>query len=92
MLRRLCWATVAVMGLACRGLTAAAGTEIEIRPGLKAISAEEAALAPDPARGLDRGVILLDETLLDDAYGNATKIAFHRRAKIFRTKVGTSRT
>jgi hypothetical protein len=36
----------------------------------------------DPAKGIEHGVILLDETVRNDAFGYATKTQVHRRAKI----------
>src|SRR5262245_44531414 len=55
---------------------------ITVGPGPTTISPEEAALGPDPARGIEHGLILLEECAFDDDYGQATKIQFHRRSKI----------
>ena len=56
---------------------------LTIAPGAKLISAEEQALAPDPAAPEQAGIVLLDETDRNDRLGRASQVAHHFRAKIF---------
>jgi uncharacterized protein DUF3857 len=58
-------------------------TDIQIAPGPKAMTPEEKALAPDPARGSQHGIILMDETLRDESTGTESNVSRHFRAKIF---------
>ncbi|MCI0567759.1 MAG: DUF3857 domain-containing protein [Acidobacteria bacterium] len=62
---------------------AAEKTELQIVPGAKAMSAEEKALAPDPALGTQHGILLVDETLRDESTGTESNVSRHIRAKIF---------
>ena len=58
-------------------------TTIEILPGPKIMSPEEIALSPDPARGSQHGIILVDESVRDESSGTETNLFRHVRAKIF---------
>ncbi|HKQ62077.1 MAG TPA: DUF3857 domain-containing protein [Candidatus Polarisedimenticolaceae bacterium] len=60
----------------------AADTRIDIQPGPTTLSDEERAIQVDPAKGIVHGVILVDETQLNDNYGVESRLEFHRRAKI----------
>lgn len=60
----------------------AARDGFKIAPGPRAISDEERAIQPDPARGAEHGVILVEETDRNDNLGRWTEISFHQRAKI----------
>ena len=62
---------------------AASRTAIEIVPGAKSMSAEEKAMAPDPARGSQHGIILVNESIRDETGGTETVLVRHVRAKIF---------
>ena len=62
---------------------AAPGTAIEIGPGPKAMTAEEKALAADPSKGAQHGIILVDETVRMETRGTETDGIHHVRAKIF---------
>ena len=80
-LRRL----VQLVGVASIGAVSrllAEETGIEIKPGLKAITGEEAAIKADPAAGSQHGVILLEETDRDEARGTGYVLSYHLRAKI----------
>lgn len=65
-------------------LAAAAGhkTDIDIVPGPTAISAAEAAIAADPEHGVQHGVILSQETELDETSLTGYTLTYHLRAKI----------
>ena len=60
---------LAIMLMPCPLLLAADTTAIEIGPGAKAMSAEEKAMAADPAKGSQHGVILVDESVRDESPG-----------------------
>src|SRR5262245_26268404 len=62
---------------------AADKTAIEIVAGPKSMSPEEKAMAPDPARGSQHGIILVDESVRDESPGTESNIFRHVRAKIF---------
>ncbi len=62
---------------------AAEKTAIEIVPGAKTMSPEEKAMAADPARGSQHGIILVDESVRDESSGTETNLFRHVRAKIF---------
>src|SRR5436309_7101145 len=64
-------------------LFAADTTAIEIVPGAKTMSAEEKAMAADPAKGSQHGIILVDESVRDESPGTETNLFRHVRAKIF---------
>jgi hypothetical protein len=53
-----------------------------IEPGPVVMSEEENAIAADPARGIQHGVILILETERDDPIRGYAKTTFHLRAKI----------
>ena len=75
--------TTLVMTLFLSSLTVnAASAEFRIEPGPTVISEEEKAIAPDASAGSEHGVVLLEETELDDRATKFTKVAFHLRAKI----------
>ncbi|HEX4823751.1 MAG TPA: DUF3857 domain-containing protein [Candidatus Polarisedimenticolaceae bacterium] len=57
-------------------------TDIEISPGSIAMSGPEKEIAADPAKGIQHGVILIDETERDDNHGTNSQIGRHVRAKI----------
>jgi len=56
--------------------------DFKFAPGPSTISEEEKAIAPDPNRGMEHGVVLLEEFERDERLGSATEIRFHLRAKI----------
>jgi hypothetical protein len=58
-------------------------TSFEISPGPRSITAEERALAPDPASGSQQGIILVAETDQNDSAGTDILVWHHIRAKIF---------
>jgi hypothetical protein len=58
-------------------------TVIQIVPGPKVMTAEEKALVPDPARGAEHGIVLVDETVRDEYQGTESNVTRHIRAKIF---------
>jgi len=58
-------------------------TAIQIGPGPRGMTAEEKALVPDPARGSQHGIILVDETVRDESPGTESNVIRHVRAKIF---------
>ncbi len=74
--------TALLYALAARAGESAPGTRVDVKPGPTTISAEEAAIQADPARGIEHGVILVEETSLDEAHGSSSRLDFHRRAKI----------
>ncbi len=57
-------------------------TRIEIEPGPLEILPEEAAIEADPARGVQHGVILVDETDWREEILGGTTVSHHLRAKI----------
>ncbi len=57
-------------------------TDIDILPGPSVMSAEEKAIAADPVKGIEHGVILVEETELDDDRAEYTRTSYHMRAKI----------
>ncbi|HEX4825439.1 MAG TPA: DUF3857 domain-containing protein [Candidatus Polarisedimenticolaceae bacterium] len=69
------------LGLACAAM-AGEETRIDIVPGARVISDAERAIQADPAKGLQHGIVLLEEWQLNDDYGTAAKIEFHLRAKV----------
>lgn len=58
-------------------------TTLQIAPGPRGMTVEEKALAPDPARGAEHGIILVDETVRDESQGAESNVTRHVRAKIF---------
>lgn len=54
----------------------------EIAPGATTISPEEAAIAADPAHGIEGAVVLVDETDLDESPVGSCRVTHHLRAKI----------
>ena len=74
---------LAIVLMPCPLLLAADTTAIEIGPGAKSMSAEEKAMAADPAKGSQHGVILVDESVRDESPGTETNLFRHVRAKIF---------
>lgn len=60
----------------------AASNKVRIDPGPEAITDEERAIVADPASGIEHAVILVDETQQNDAYGAASELQRHLRAKI----------
>ncbi len=60
----------------------AARDTFKIVPGPTVMSDEEKAIQPDPARGAEHGVILVEEIDRNDNMSRWTDIAFHQRAKI----------
>lgn len=60
----------------------AAEDKFRITPGPVAMTDEEKAIRPEPARGVEHGVILVEEVDRNDNYGRGTQLAFHLRAKI----------
>jgi hypothetical protein len=60
----------------------AARDAFKVAPGPAAMSDEEKAIQPDPARGAEHGVILVEETDRNDNLGRWMEISFHQRAKI----------
>jgi len=61
----------------------AARGEFKVGPGATTMSDEEKAIVADPARGMEHGVILLEEVQRDERLGTATEVRYHLRAKIF---------
>lgn len=59
-------------------------TRFLIEPGPTVQSEEEKALVADPARGMQHGVILLEEMLRDES-GTDDRIVYHMRAKVLST-------
>lgn len=57
-------------------------TDIEIKPGPTKISDEERAIQADPAKGVEHGVILVEELEKDEDLGTDNRIGYHLRAKI----------
>lgn len=62
---------------------AADKASLEIEPGPRAMSVEEVALRPDASAGSEHGVILIEETVIDETAGTDTLGRCHVRAKIF---------
>lgn len=54
----------------------------KITPGPSTISDEEKTIAPDPAHGAEQGVILVEETELNQDIAAQDQVAYHLRAKI----------
>ncbi len=73
----------AVLASGLHGATAATGRSFRIVPGPAGITAEEKALAPDPARGMQHALILVDETLRDDSPLGSVLYSYHMRARVF---------
>lgn len=74
---------IALAALYRPALASSAGsTDIPIEAGPAAISPAEAAIAADPAHGMQHGVILIDETERDDTHGSMSERGRHVRAKI----------
>lgn len=63
-------------------VAAPASTELRIVPGPTAMSEEEKGIAPDPASGSEQGIVLADETEIEDDLASYTKVSHHVRAKI----------
>jgi hypothetical protein len=63
-------------------LAASNRPEIEVKPGPEVMSEEERSLAPDPNKGMQHGVILLEEVDRQEGDPNFSQIAYHLRAKI----------
>jgi hypothetical protein len=64
-------------------LVAAGDTaKFEIVPGPRSMSDAEKAIAPDPAKGAEHGVVLLEETDRNDNLGSFHRLSYHLRAKI----------
>jgi hypothetical protein len=77
-------ALLPILPLLADGLLCAADkTAIQVVPGPREISAQEKALAPDPAKGSQHGIILIDETMRDESQGTESNVYRHVRAKIF---------
>lgn len=57
-------------------------SELKITPGPTVISDEEKAIVVDRGRGIDKAVILLEETERNEMHGQDMKISFHIRIKI----------
>lgn len=53
-----------------------------IQPGPTVMSEEEKAIVSDPAKGMEHGVILVEETEQDRQAGVLGRTSFHRRAKV----------
>jgi hypothetical protein len=68
--------------LAAVSLSAAETPPFTVAPGPVTMSAEEAAIAADPAQGIEGAVILLDETDRDESPVGSGQVARHVRAKI----------
>lgn len=76
------WVLAAIVGAASALPVRAKSTRIRIEPGPSFITGEEKAIGPDPGAGIEHGVILIDETQLNDAYGANVERRSHVRAKI----------
>jgi len=61
---------------------AAGSTQIEIKPGPRAMLPAEKAITADVAKGSQHGVILLEEVVRDDDRGTISQVSYHMRAKI----------
>lgn len=55
---------------------------LKIVPGPAVMSEEERAIAPDPAGGVEYGVVLTEETVLEEDTPRYRKETYHMRAKI----------
>jgi hypothetical protein len=66
----------------CGGVTGKSKTKIKIGPGPREMSAEEKAIVADPEAGIEHGVILVEETYLDEDLGTDMQTTYHLRAKI----------
>ncbi len=62
---------------------------LQISPGPRGMTVEEQALTPDPSRGAEHGVILVDETVRDESQGTESNVTRHVRAKIFSNEART---
>jgi hypothetical protein len=71
----------AVMLLSPSPANAAKG-DLKIAPGPATISEDEKAIQADPNKGMEHGVILLEETERDESLGTDTQVSYHLRAKI----------
>lgn len=73
-----------LLALTCLGpaVRAKTKTDIRIAPGPAVVSPAEAAIAPDPGRGAEHAVILIEETECDENLGLMRETSFHLRAKI----------
>jgi hypothetical protein len=56
--------------------------DFKIVPGPATISDEEKAIRADPGKGMEHGVILLEETERDESLGTDTQVSYHLRAKV----------
>src|SRR5262245_33385693 len=82
MAMRRCAAPLLGMLLATLQAFARQPTELSVGPGPAVISAEERALQPDPARGAEHAVILLEETDHEEDALRPSRTSYHLRAKI----------
>lgn len=57
-------------------------TEIEIKPGPTVMSAAEKAIVADVGKGIQHGVILIEETDRNDDKGGMSEVVYRMRAKI----------
>ncbi len=58
------------------------GTQLDVRPGAKVMSAEEKAITADPEKGIEHAVILIEQTERDDTTSGGYRLKYHLRAKI----------
>jgi len=73
---------IVVCAFATSGLIFAGKGDFKVAPGPVVISEEERAIAPDPNKGMEHGIVLLEEIERDERQAPYLALHYHMRAKI----------